>query len=119
MKTTDKELHTESELGSTPAKYIKTGIVKIYQVKEYELDELGKGNQADIYLNFAIACSSVFFSFLASLLSLNISQNTAFYIFVCITIISFLASTVLFTLWWNQKKSKEDILRKIKANEST
>lgn len=101
-------------LGDTQVKIIPTSEIKIYLVKESELEQLENGSQSDLFLEIGIACLSVAISFLTSLLTTEIKEATLI-VFVCITIISTLAGLVLVCLWYRTRKSKKSIIDKIKS----
>lgn len=105
-------------LGDTQVKIIPTSEIKIYLVKESELEQLENGSQSDLFLEIGIACISIALSFLTSLLTTEIEAVT-FTVFVCITVISTLAGIVLVCLWYRTRKSKKSIIDKIKSNENT
>lgn len=105
-------------LGDTRVKIIPTSEIKIYQVKESELEQLEHGSQSDLFLEIGIACISIFASFLTSLLTANMGKAT-FIVFVCIAVISAIAGLVLVCLWYRCRKSKKSIIEKIRSNEKT
>lgn len=61
----DQLINKENEnvTGGTTVRKYPVGELEIYEVKESELRELERSSQSDLYLEFAIACISIFFSF--------------------------------------------------------
>lgn len=105
---------TNADFGET--KVIKGRIdhVTLYEVSESELIDLQKGNDSDLYLEFAIACLSTGLSFLASLVSGAFAQ-TPFIIFTCIVILTIIIGFILGILWYRNRKSKTKIIESIKS----
>lgn len=89
--------------------------VVLYEVKESELETLEKGNNADLYLNFAIFSFSTALTCIASLFTSTFDSNTSETIFICISIIGILAGAVLTTLWIINRNSIKYIIKKIRA----
>lgn len=104
----------KADFGET--KVIKGRIdhVTVYEISESELTGLQRGNNSDLYLEFAIACLSTGLSFLASLISGTFRQ-APFIIFTCIVIFTFIIGAVLGILWYRNRKDRIDIIGKIKS----
>lgn len=79
----------------------KIAAVTIYDVTEAELTILEKGTEASVWLNFFIGCFSIAVSFLVSLLTVDWKDGYSLtqIIFICVTIIMFLASIICFVFW--------------------
>ena len=94
----------------------KIGSVTIYDVTEAELTILEKGTDASIWLNFFIGTISVAASFLVSLLTVDWGKNITLtqVVFICLTIIMFLASIVCFVFWRNSKGQHAATIKTIK-----
>lgn len=105
-------------LGGTKIKIIPTSEIKIYQVKESELEQLEHGGQSDLFLEIGIACISVCVSFAISLFTTKTSL-IVLVIFTCIALITAIAGIVLLFLWHRCKKSRKDVIDRIKRNERT
>ena len=86
----------------------------IYEVSEEELDILAQGSVESTLFNFAVFTASVFVSFLVSLLSTTIPSERTFTVFVVITAISGLASSLLFVVWLRTRRSVRAIIQRIR-----
>ena len=73
-----------------------------------------RGSPSSIYLNFAILLLSAGISFLINLLSVNIQSIKTFTVFVVFTVIGILGGIILLVIWYRQRQSMSDIIRKIK-----
>ena len=107
--------------GDTKAKRHEIEDIDIYEVLETELDILEKNSVSDLCLEFGIATTSVFFSFLCALLVFDFDKQSLkvynFFLFTCI--ISFLASLILLSIWGTTHKNKKEIINKVKARKVT
>ena len=94
----------------------KIGSVTIYDVTEAELTILEKGTEASIWLNFFIGAISVAISFLVALLTVDWGNSISLtqVVFLCLTIIMFLASIVCFVFWRNAKGQHAATIKTIK-----
>jgi len=88
--------------------------LSLYEVTDNELEILEKGSPSSIYLNFAILLLSAGISFLINLLSVNIQSIKTFTVFVVFTVIGILGGIILLVIWYRQRQSMSDIIRKIK-----
>src|SRR4051812_1717946 len=77
----------------------------ISEVSEEELETLARGSVESTFFNFAVFTGSTFISFLVALLSTNIPSDRTFAVFVIITVVSGLASALLFIVWSFTRKS--------------
>ena len=101
--------------GSTKAIYHQLDDIEIFPITKDQLDGLEKGSSSDIFLEFAIGLSSIFASFLCSLLVLDFTNHTkAYIIYTIICSLSALAAVILFILWWYFRKEKNDTIKKIR-----
>lgn len=89
---------------------------KLYDVAEYELVLIEKGSDASLWLNFAIAFLSIFFSMLAALITLNPEEKeTAFIVLTIITVVSVFGGVICLLVWWKTKGTQEDIFKTIRS----
>lgn len=101
--------------GSTKAIYHQLDDIEIFPVTKEQLDGLEKGSASDLFLEFAIGLSSIFASFLCSLIILDFKDNSkAFVVYTIICSISGLASAILFFLWRLFRKERNSIIKKIR-----
>ena len=98
-----------------PVKRGKLDSLTIYEITDYELDQLEKGSPASIYLNFSIFLLSVGATFLIAILTTTIESNKVFNIFVIVIIISFIVGVILLVLWLIERKSSKGLISKIKG----
>ena len=97
-----------------PVKKGKVDSLTVYEVTDYELDQLEKGSPASLFLNLSILLLTTGISFFIALLTTSIESNETFIIFVVVTVISFIAGGVLFILWYRDRKSTKGLIAKIK-----
>lgn len=94
----------------------KIGSVTIYDVTETELTILEKGTDASVWLNFFIATVSIGASFLVSLLTAEWGEELSLIqvVFICLTIIMFLAAVVCFVFWRRGRGQHKETIKTIK-----
>lgn len=97
-------------------KKVKHGLdsIEVFEVTDYELNELLKGYSGSIFFNMAIFFCSIATSFVIALLTADVSDRI-FNIFTIVIIVSYVASTILFIIWKASKKSISQIIAKIKS----
>ena len=90
--------------------------LKLYEVAEHELILIEKGSDASLWLNFAIASVSVFFSILAALLTLDYdSHQSVFTIFVVICVVTAFATLLCGAFWLKTKSTQKDVFKTIRG----
>lgn len=94
----------------------KIGSVTIFDVTETELTILEKGTDASVWLNFFIATLSIGVSFFVSLLTAEWSNSISLtrIIFICITVIMFLAAIICFVFWKREQGQHKETIMKIR-----
>lgn len=94
----------------------KIGSVTIFDVTETELTILEKGTDASVWLNFFIATLSIGASFLVSLFTAEWGEGVSFtkVVFVCVTIIMFLATVVCFVFWKRGRGQHKETIKTIR-----
>ncbi len=107
-----------SSFGSTKINHHPIKDLNIYEVSESELIELEKGNDADIFFNFAIACLSIFITAITAVCTGNFSKEWIETTFICVTIITLIIGLLLFFLWNRKRKNKTNIISKIRGREA-
>lgn len=109
-----QEIHDNSTGGTTVRKCLVDEVV-IYEVKESELDELERGSQSDLYLEFAIACISIFVSFLIAIITVTFPKDSIIEIvFICVDIIMAIAGSLFCFLWYRQRKDRFKVILAIR-----
>ena len=101
------------DYGETKVFKARLDHVTVYEVSEGELAELERGNNSDLFLEFAIACFSVGLSFGISLLTATLG-NLIFIVFVCVTILGLVLGFLLGVLWYRNRRSKKGIIDNIR-----
>jgi hypothetical protein len=87
----------------------------LYEVSEEELEIIERGTPDSIYLNFAIFLLSIASAFLISLLTGDFqNKQSAFTIFIVITVVGFLGGGFLLLLWLRTRSSLNDVIKRIK-----
>ena len=108
------EFHENSTGGTTVRKYVVDELI-IYEVKESELDELERGSQSDLYLEFAIACVSTFVSFLIAIITVPIQEDSLIKLaFISVDVIMAIAGSLFSALWWRQRKDRTKVIEAIR-----
>lgn len=88
--------------------------LSLYEITDYELEQLSQGAPSSTYLNFSIFFLSVAIAFLTTLLTVNITDRI-FTVFVLITIVGFSFGVVLLILWFRTRTRISKLVEKIKA----
>lgn len=101
--------------GTTKAILHKLDDIEIFPVTADQLDELEKGSNSDLFLDFGIALASIFASFLCSLIVLDFEKSPkAFVFFVIICTVTGILATLMFALWGLNRKNKHQLINKIR-----
>jgi hypothetical protein len=93
--------------------------VSLYEITDYELEVLEQGSPSSAYLNFAIFFGSVGLSFLATLLTVDVSSLYVFTVFIVLTVAGFAGALVLFELWRRTRSKTVELCKKIRARIAT
>lgn len=89
--------------------------LRIYEVAEHELILIEKGSSASLWLNFAIASISIFFSILASLVTLDYSNHPyVFIVFVVVTVVTAFSTLLCGAFWIRTKNAQKEIFNTIR-----
>lgn len=92
--------------------HIKT--VNIYEISDGELRELEIGNDADTFLNIAVACLSFALACFLAIISSTFKSDLWKLFVCCITVIFGLVGFITLFLWWSKRKSKKSIITTIR-----
>ena len=106
-KTTDSTL-------LPPVRYAPLGELRVYAVLEEELNELERGSPASLSLNFSLALLASGCSFLATLLTTEVSSIRTYIVFVVLTVAFLLVGVVLLGHWFKQRRSSEGLAQRIR-----
>ncbi len=94
--------------------------LRLYQVAEHELILIEKGTDSSLWLNFAIASISVFFSILAALVTLDYTNYPHVYvIFVVITVVTALSTLLCGAFWLKTRSTQKEIFKTIRKRIKT
>lgn len=111
---TNSQVHENANGGTTVRKYV-VGEVVIYEVKESELEELERGSQSDLYLEFAIACLTSFVSFFIAIKTVVFPDNSITEIvFILVDVLMAILGAFFLLLWFRQRKEKSKVIEAIK-----
>lgn len=88
--------------------------LSIYEVTDNELELLEKGSPSSTYLNFAIFLLSVGFSFLISLLTVDIGSIKIYTTYTIFTLFGIIAGIILLVLWYREYSATSEVIKKIK-----
>ncbi len=89
--------------------------LSLFEITDYELELLEQGSPNTIYLNFAVFFISIACSFFVTLLTVTITSQSIFTIFVVLTVVGFSVGGVLLLLWFRTRSKMSVLVRKIKA----
>lgn len=93
----------------------KVDSLTIYEVTEAELEIIERGSPNSTYLNLGIALLTTAISFLATLLTVDLSQRPRlFTVFTLVTIVGFIVGGILLILWGRSKNDVDIVLKKIR-----
>ena len=88
--------------------------LSIYEVTDNELEVLEKGSPSSTYLNFSVFLLSIGFSFLITVLTVDVASIKIFTSFVLITITGIILGAVLLVLWYRESDTTSEVIKKIK-----
>ena len=89
--------------------------LRLYEVAEHELILIEKGSDASLWLNFAIASVSIFFSILAALVTLDYTDHPkVFVIFVVIAVVTAFAALLCGAFWLKTRSTQKEIFKTIR-----
>ena len=88
--------------------------VDLYEVKEHELEILGKGSEATLELNFAIFLFSTAITAIVSLATSTFKWPVMQTVFIFVSILGFLMGTYLTLRWWRTRTSITEVINNIK-----
>lgn len=89
--------------------------VDLYEVKEHELDILEKGEQADVFFNFAIFLLSIAFSALGAFVTATFKKPIYETLFLIIIVVGTLGGLFLIFLWRKNRQGIKQIVKTIKG----
>ena len=111
----DKSQEENGGKGSIRIRRGRVDSLLLYEVSEHELDTLGRGMPASLFLNFGIALLSIGCSFFISLVTVQIDSDRIFIVFISTFMICFIVGVILMCLWYRNRQSSATILKKIKS----
>ena len=89
--------------------------LRLYEVAEHELILIEKGTDSSLWLNFAIASISIFFSILAALVTLDYSNYPNVYvIFVVVTVVTAFSTLLCGAFWLKTRSTQKQIFKTIR-----
>lgn len=86
--------------------------LKIYEVTEGELATIERGSPNSLFLNFAIFFLSVAVAFLITLLTVSITSDRLYTIFVVVCVLGFMVGVFLLFLWYRNNNDFTNTLKK-------
>lgn len=95
-----------------PMRVAQPSELNAYVVHEHELDSLERLDDAltkdppeSVYLNFALFLFPISVSFLITLLTTTIRSNRVYELFVIVSLLAFIVSSILFAPWMRDRRS--------------
>lgn len=111
-KSAKKQLLNSKE--ESKVKIIKAGEIKVYELKEHEIDILEKGAPNSTYLNLAIAFISLGLPLLFNIVASNYKTDKEYYTSLMIGGISLGVGFVFVVLWRKSENPVKETIRNIK-----
>lgn len=109
-------MRNNNGFGTTKAIRHKMDDIEIFPVTKDQLEDLGKGTNSDLFLEIGLCLTSIFGSFLCSLVVLDFVNNSkAFVFFLIVCIVSGVLSIIMLLLWWRNRKDRNKLILKIKS----
>lgn len=87
--------------------------LSLFEITDYELEQLAQGAPSSTLLNFAIFFLSIALSFIAALLTANLTDRV-YLVFVVIVVVGFSIGIVLLVLWYRTHTKISKLVEKIK-----
>lgn len=94
---------------------VPLGELTIFDVTEDELDALERGSPESIFMNLAIAATSIAVSFTVALVTTKVESVKTFCILVVVTVVGYFAGLTLGLLWWQSRRSCVSVAQKIRS----
>lgn len=88
--------------------------LNLYEITDYELENLSRNFPSGTYLNCAIFLLSTATSFLIALLTTSVPSIHTFTMFVVVAVAGYTVGLVLLLLWWCSKKSTSSTVHRIR-----
>ena len=103
--------------GEKPIKIVrgKVSEMRLYEVKEHELDMLEKGMSANLFLTIGLALVSIACSFLIALLTIHNASERIFMAFTIIVGIGSIVGFVLIFLSCRHRQSTAALINEIRS----
>ena len=89
--------------------------LEIYEITKDELEILRQGSPNSIFFNFSISLYSIFICLGATLLTVSISNDRVFYVFVIILVVSFIIATITSILWVKSENIFKTTIKRIES----
>jgi len=90
----------------------------LYEITDYELDQLEQGSPSSLQLNFACALLPLGIGFIVTLSTTEVNGKT-YTVFVMVAVLSLIVGLFLLASWWTSRKSNSSIVSKIKERVPT
>jgi hypothetical protein len=90
------------------------GELRVYVISEEELNELEIGSPASLHLNFSLALLASGLSFLATLLTADITAPRTFAVFVILSAVFLVGGAFLFANWFRLRRSSKGLAQRIR-----
>lgn len=89
--------------------------LNIYEVKEYELELLEKGQTGTLQFNFAIFLFSTAITCIVALVTSDFKWQTIRVMFILTSVVGILQGSYLIISWWRAKKSVRELILTIRS----
>jgi len=89
--------------------------LRIFDIAEDELEALERGSTESIFLNLAIGVLSIAISLSASLATATFPTDRAFYVFVILMVVGYVAGLTFGLLWFVSRKTLKSVSARIRS----
>ena len=90
--------------------------ISIFEMSEIELETLERGSRSEAMLNLMISAFTTAVSFLATLLTIDLtSKPVVFTVFTVIAVIGFASGIILLVLWLRTKSDRNEVIKRIRG----
>lgn len=113
--SSEQQLSEHTGTTSVPVRRGRVDSVVLYEIKEDELNSLERGAPSSALLNLALFAWGSFFSFLATVLTVELKESVSATVFLFLTVLTPIAGLVLLVLWLVFRRDQARIIATIRS----
>jgi len=92
----------------------KVDSLTVYEITDFELDQLEQGENLNIDFNIAIFLLSMGLSYLSVLFTVSFNSNVLLFISIAVTLIGIIGGIIMLISWYIRRKPTKKLVLKIK-----